>query len=147
MLKERGVELSLTEIELLSEVVEAGLDNNVSLEDLSRISNGGELSEEELAGAAGGFGLDTIANFFTSGVTTVTYAWDMAKHDQAALAYLDGTITEKAYLAIKQSCKTIESVNVSSHLNGYGYGAIIVGGIAVAAGIGAGIYSAVRSRW
>ena len=51
---DKGIEMSLTEIELMKEMVGAVAEGKVSGEQLEKLANGGELSEDELEQAAGG---------------------------------------------------------------------------------------------
>ena len=58
---DKGIEMSLTEIELMKEMVGAVAEGKISEEQLEKLANGGELSEEELEEAAGG-GLSLFVN-------------------------------------------------------------------------------------
>jgi len=51
---DKGVEMSLTEIELMKEAAETIVNGNFSEEMLEKMANGGELDEAELESAAGG---------------------------------------------------------------------------------------------
>ncbi|MBR3630960.1 MAG: hypothetical protein IKN55_10905 [Oscillospiraceae bacterium] len=51
---DQGIEMSLTEIELMKEMIGAVADGRITGEQLEKLSQAGELSEEELAEAAGG---------------------------------------------------------------------------------------------
>ncbi|MBR3631009.1 MAG: hypothetical protein IKN55_11150 [Oscillospiraceae bacterium] len=51
---DKGIEMSLTEIELMGEMIGALADGTLTGEQLDKLANGGELSEEELEAAAGG---------------------------------------------------------------------------------------------
>ncbi|MBR3631013.1 MAG: hypothetical protein IKN55_11170 [Oscillospiraceae bacterium] len=50
----RGIEMSLTEIELMAELITAMADGTMTGEQLETLANGGELDENALASAAGG---------------------------------------------------------------------------------------------
>ncbi|MBR3630957.1 MAG: hypothetical protein IKN55_10890 [Oscillospiraceae bacterium] len=54
LLADKGVEMSLTEIELMKEMFSAVADGKITGEQLEQLSKAGELSEEELEEAAGG---------------------------------------------------------------------------------------------
>jgi len=58
MLADKGVEMSLTEIELMGEMVAALADGTLSEEQLEKLGKAGELSEDDLAAVAGGGGPD-----------------------------------------------------------------------------------------
>ncbi|MBR3630962.1 MAG: hypothetical protein IKN55_10915 [Oscillospiraceae bacterium] len=62
----KGIEMSLTEIEILKEMVCAVADGRVTEEQLEQLSKAGELSEDELEQAAGGGLGDVIRNSFGS---------------------------------------------------------------------------------
>ncbi|MBR3631008.1 MAG: hypothetical protein IKN55_11145 [Oscillospiraceae bacterium] len=53
---DKGVEMSLTEIELMKELIGAAADGTLTGEQLEKLANGGELSEDELLEVAGGAG-------------------------------------------------------------------------------------------
>ena len=63
-LADKGVEMSLTEIELMKEMVGAVANGKLTVEDLDKISKMDELSDEELEQAAGGDIGASIYNFF-----------------------------------------------------------------------------------
>ena len=54
MLADKGVEMSLTEIELMGEMICAMADGTITEEQLEKLTKGGELSEDDLEAAAGG---------------------------------------------------------------------------------------------
>ena len=60
---DKGIEMSLTEIELMKEMVGAVAEGEISEEQLDKLANGGELSEDELEEAAGGFNLFKYTHF------------------------------------------------------------------------------------
>ncbi|MBR3630964.1 MAG: hypothetical protein IKN55_10925 [Oscillospiraceae bacterium] len=58
----KGIEMSLTEIEIMKEMVGAVADGKISEEQLEKLSQAGELSEDELEQAAGGWSpLDLVS--------------------------------------------------------------------------------------
>ncbi|MBR3630959.1 MAG: hypothetical protein IKN55_10900 [Oscillospiraceae bacterium] len=60
---DKGVEMSLTEIELMKEMIGAVADGKITEEQLEKLSQAGELSEEELTEAAGGWNpLDLVTD-------------------------------------------------------------------------------------
>ncbi|MBR3630157.1 MAG: hypothetical protein IKN55_06765 [Oscillospiraceae bacterium] len=60
---DKGIEMSLTEIELMKEMVIAAADGQITEEQLDKLANGGELSEDELEEAAGGKWYDVFFNY------------------------------------------------------------------------------------
>ena len=58
---EKGVEISLTEIEQMKEMLNDVLDGKITEEQLNKMANGGELSEDELEQAAGGVVLEVLS--------------------------------------------------------------------------------------
>ena len=113
---DKGVEMSLTEIELMKEMVCAVGEGKITEEQLETLANGGELSEDELADAAGGNIIDTFFNYFTSSGMPI-----------------DGD-QYREYIAA--GCNSTRS------LSGAGWGAAIVGGLVVAGGAAYGICKA-----
>ncbi|MBR3629572.1 MAG: hypothetical protein IKN55_03775 [Oscillospiraceae bacterium] len=86
---DKGIEMSLGEIEILKETIGALADGKITEEQLDKFANGGELSEEELENAAGG---EFFFNYFLNGEKTsgALYAFEKA---QAGLGKFDGSKT------------------------------------------------------
>ncbi|MBR3630156.1 MAG: hypothetical protein IKN55_06760 [Oscillospiraceae bacterium] len=63
----KGIEMSLEEIELMKEMLCAVADGQITEEQLEKLANCGELSEDELAEAAGGINLGGILDYLRSG--------------------------------------------------------------------------------
>ena len=65
-LADKGVEMSLTEIELMKEMIGAVADGKLTEGDLEKLSSMGELSEDELEQAAGGNIADYLPDFLVT---------------------------------------------------------------------------------
>ena len=106
---DKGIEMSLTEIEMMKEMIGAVADGRITEEQLEKLSNGGELSEEELEEAAGGW---SILNLFTREATGLEFMYgkesDIAKFSQrvASAPKIIGCIAGVAVVgsAIAQAC-------------------------------------------
>lgn len=133
MLADKGLEMSIGEIELMGEMFEKSANGELNMEQLEKLANGGELSEDELSEAAGG-------NWFT----------DLFKENgliQSGWQYLDSNgawqLSPTKVEGAPNVPYMIEKVSTSTPR--------VVAGVAVgviaAAGVAYGIYDAVRRRW
>ena len=62
---DKGIEMSLTEIELMAEMISAMADGKLTEAQLEKLANGGELDEDELEAAAGGGPVDLVEGIIT----------------------------------------------------------------------------------
>ena len=60
----KGIEMSLTEIRLMKKMVSDVAEGSITEEQLEQLSNAGELSEDELAEAAGGNIFKTVGSLY-----------------------------------------------------------------------------------
>lgn len=127
MLADKGVEMSLTEIDLMSDILGKMEDGEVTKERLERLANPGELSEEELAEVAGGgFFADKVIEYYDN---------------------LGNILSKNLATAQRAAGREIhERVLSVSYNTGNIVGTCIAGAVAVA-GIGIGVYDAIRRRW
>ncbi|MBR3630158.1 MAG: hypothetical protein IKN55_06770 [Oscillospiraceae bacterium] len=109
---DKGIEMSLTEIELMKEMVGAVAEGEISEEQLDKLANGGELSEDELEEAAGGFNMFKYTHFKDV----------ICKEDYNM--FVNGGLTQ----------------NLTKSLSGAGWGVVIGGVAAGVAAIGAAAY-------
>ena len=129
MLADRGVAMTFGEIELMGEMLEALSGGDVTPEQIDKLANGGELSEDELEGAAGG---NVITDFFTRSTEKFSY-------------FVDGIeVTMEGFNAAQSSGMATSLQRVPVRVVS---GGAVMAGIAAVAGIGYGIYDAVRRRW
>ena len=137
MLADKGVEMSLTEIELMGEMLDANAKGILNMEAVEKFANGGELSEEELEEAAGG---NWFTNLFYTTKEVIDSGWD-----RITTVYDNTTGTPNPQPGILEMTKnsTITKRVLSA---GKIAGGIAVG-VAAIAGLGYGVYDAVRRRW
>ena len=145
MLADKGVDMSLTEIEIMSELIEGLQDGKISAEQLEQLSKNGELSEEDLETAAGGS--DIWGNLSDAIKALKELTVNISNEEYAsALKSIDN-----AYLqSVKDSAGYIAQVGSSAASSGTSVGMIVggvVAGAAAVAGLSYGIYNAVRRRW
>ena len=111
----KGIEMSLTEIEMMKELIGAVADGKISEEQLNKLAEGGKLSEEELEEVAGGFDLYKYAQY----------------GDEVTREYYERWIHSNI------------SNGLTKTLNGKAVGALVggvVGGVAVVGATAYGIY-------
>ena len=128
MLADKGVEMSLTEIELMGEMIVELEEGRITQEQLEKLSQCGELSEDELEAAAGG-------NAFTDLFKTTA----VKEIQERVGGWLD-TANEFGYVRVTRNVTEVT----------YSKPRIIAAaaiGAVVAASIGYNIYDAVRRRW
>ena len=148
MLADKGVEWSLTEIEIMGEIVEGIQDGRITPEQLEKLANGGELSEEELEEAAGGNDLWGVLDTAWDAFTKIKNGLNPAAEKQ-----LGGNIVKASLEANRDAAgvagyvgQTASTAAASGGVSGMMIGGIIAGTVALG-GLGYGVYSAVRRRW
>ncbi|MBR3629571.1 MAG: hypothetical protein IKN55_03770 [Oscillospiraceae bacterium] len=143
MFADKGVEITLSEIELMSEMTEALAEGKITEEQLEKLTHFGELSEDELAEAAGGnldpWGVDVGALMEEFGLGTPEYN---QIYQATAKAFQD----MKGFLKKAAEAAPVQNASSSGTSVGAIIGGIAVGAVAIA-GLGYGVYNAVRRRW
>ena len=112
LLADKGVEMSLTEIEMMKEMIAQIAEGGISQEFIENLPANGELTEEDLAEVAGGDG-NPLFNYFFDG--------DKISYDE--------------YIA------NLGELDVYKSLNAKGWGTV-VGGVLLAGGAAYGICKA-----
>ncbi|MBR3631015.1 MAG: hypothetical protein IKN55_11180 [Oscillospiraceae bacterium] len=120
MLADNGVEVSLTEVELMGELLEGLNDGRVSREQLEAIVKEGELRDEDLENVAGGSIFSKIADVLFYDTTTYSKT-------------IENSVSGSAQ-TISGSFKTISDAKIAG----------CVAGVVL---LGSGIAIAVKRRW
>ena len=131
LLADKGVDMTLGEIEIMGAMIEGLHAGEITVEQLEQLSTFGELSEDELAEAAGGGFWDGVTNFFSKEIMKYfDDTTEITRSEWMRLIAIDGGFPNEKYVRVAQ----------------WGNIGKTVACVAWAAVVGYGLYDDIRRR-